>query len=111
VGTGGLAQRRAMALGACAIRIWPNGPWAIFNGVRVSAAQVGRTVAEGRPVQPFSFIHFFSNNFKAPISKIQITLLVNSNTFQIWQVDRKFQTNKLPFWLDFQFPLDFELKI
>jgi hypothetical protein len=23
----------------------------------------------------------------------------------------KFQANKLPFWLNFQFPLDFELKI
>jgi hypothetical protein len=88
MGAGGLAQRRATVLGARVVTIWPNGPWAIFNGAGVGAVQVGRMVAEGRPVQPFSFIHFFSNNSKAPVSKIQITILLNSNTFQIWQVDR-----------------------
>jgi hypothetical protein len=88
MGADGLAQRRAMVLGAHAVSIWPNGPWAIFNGARVGAVQVGQTVAEGRPVQPFPFIHFFSNNSKAPVSKIQITILLNSNTFQMWQVDR-----------------------
>jgi hypothetical protein len=36
----------------------------------------------------FLLITSFPINSKAPVSKIQITILLKSNTFQIWQVDR-----------------------
>jgi hypothetical protein len=44
---------------------WPNGPWAVSNKTGLGAIQVGRWVTEGRPVYPFSFIHFFSIKFQS----------------------------------------------
>jgi hypothetical protein len=41
------------------------GPRAISNGAGLDAVQVGWSVAEGQPVYPFSFIHFFSNKFQS----------------------------------------------
>jgi hypothetical protein len=66
---------------------WLSGPWAVSYGTRLGAVQVGRSIIEGSPVYPFSFIHFFQINSKARVSKIQITFLLNSKIFQIWQVD------------------------
>jgi hypothetical protein len=44
---------------------WPSGPQAVSNEARLGAAQVGRSFTEGRPVNPLSFIHFFSNKFQS----------------------------------------------
>jgi hypothetical protein len=49
------------------------------------------------PENLFSFIHFFSNKFQSSVSKKQITILLNSKTFQIWQVDRQIQAKQTQF--------------
>jgi hypothetical protein len=46
------------------------------------------TIHMGWDKNPFSFIHFSSNKFQSSGLKKQITILLNSKTFQIWQVDR-----------------------
>jgi hypothetical protein len=57
---------------------------------------VGRCVRGRWPVAEWALGRFdlfllltsFPINSKVPVSKIQIIILLNSNTFQIWQVDR-----------------------
>jgi hypothetical protein len=111
VGAGGLAQWRATVLGTRVIGIWPNGPWAIFNGARVGAVQVGRTVAKGRPVQRFLLFTSFPIIPKLRFQKYKSQSYLTPTLFKIGKLVDKFQANKLPFWLNFQFPLDFELNI
>jgi hypothetical protein len=63
------------------------------------------------PFNLFLLLTSFLVNSKAPVSKIQITILLTPTLFKFGKLMDKFQGNKLPFWPNFQIRMDFELKV
>jgi hypothetical protein len=63
---------------------------------------------------PFNLFLLFTSFLIIPklrFQKYKSQSYLTPTLFKFGKLIDKFQANKLPFWLDFQFPLDFELKI
>jgi hypothetical protein len=78
--------RRARERGMRPVAKWALGHFQRNWARRYSSGLVGRSQRAGR-FTLFLLFTSFSINFKAWVSKIQITFLLNSKNFQIWQVD------------------------